>query len=105
MRSVGVFNKQGDGKTCFHFPNPQKSVECRKTCIAWLDNLEKNARLPRKVEDYKWKISGHMCEDHFKSDCFRGVFCGTVASSLSFAGKRFLNRGSNPTIFDASCAD
>ena len=73
---------QGEGKKNFsHILNPQKSVENHKTHKAWLGNL-KNARLPRKValEDYEWKISHHVCEDHFKLDCFKGAFHGRVAS-------------------------
>ena len=96
---------QGEGKkSFFHFPNPRKSVEDRKTCKAWLEHL-RNARLPRKVEDYEWKISHYVCEDHFKTDCFEGAFSSSVASSLNFGGKKFLKRGSVPTIIDTSCVD
>ena len=85
-KAFGYFNTQGEEKkSFFHFPNPQKSVEDYKTCKAWLENL-KNARLPRKVEDYKWKISHHLCEDHFMSGCFKDAFGRSVTSSLNFAG-------------------
>ena len=98
-------NMQGEGhKNFVHFPNPQKPVEDNKTWKAWLENLE-NARLPRKVTDYERKMSRSVCEDHFQSHRFEGVFWGCVASSVSFAGKTFLKRGSISPIFDTRCDD
>ena len=85
-KRLGILTRKAKKrKSFFHFPNPQKSVEDYKTCKAWLENL-KNARLPRKVEDYKWKISHHLCEDHFMSGCFKDAFGRSVTSSLNFAG-------------------
>ena len=72
-----------------------------------MPNCQENAKLPRKVEDCEWKISplASVCEDYFSSDCREGAFSGSVTSSLNFASKKFLKRGSMATIFDTSCVD
>ena len=57
-------------------------MEDHKTCRAC-----KNAVLPKKVEIYEWKISFHVCEDQFKSDCFEGAFRGSLTSLLNLSGK------------------
>ena len=70
-----------------------------------MPNCQENAKLPRKVEDCEWKISplASVCEDYFNSDCREGAF--SVISSLNFASKKFLKRGSIATIFDTSGVD
>ena len=91
-KAFGCFNMQGEAKKIyFHFSNPQTSVENHKTCKAWLENL----RMPRKVENNEWKISHHVCEDHFSQTASKSAaFSGSVAVLLNFAGKRFSKRDS-----------
>ena len=53
-KAFGCFNRQGTSKNVdgshkgfFRFPNPRKSLENKKLCGKWLQNL-KNASLPER---------------------------------------------------------
>ena len=104
-KAFGCFNRQGEGdakeKSFFAFPKPDKD---RKTCQLWLDKL-KNSLLPEKVSDYKWLPSHRVCEDHFKEDCFYGMYSTAVATALNFTGKKLLKPGSVPSRIDTSSVD
>ena len=104
-KAFGCFNRQGEGdakgKSFFAFPKQDKD---RKTCQLWLDKL-KNSSLPEKVSDCKWLPSHRVCEDHFKEDCFYGVYSTAVAKALHFTGKKLLKPGSVPSRIDTSSVD